>query len=139
MQFCNCIYQINNFFVICRSIGITSLKFLKNLITIKGEELEQDMYSVVIYANDNLNELWNWTTKSDVSILNGSLFLAQNSKLCLPHVNEFRDKINIDRKHDFVCPISNGSERKCKHTVFPSYSAVSLFFDSMKFLRNFGI
>lgn len=111
-----------------RSIGITSLKFLKSLNSIRGEELEQDLYSIVIYANDNLNELWNWHTKTDVQVSNGSLFLAQNSKLCLPHVNEFRDKINIDRKHDFVCPISNGSERKCKHTVFPSYSSVSFFF-----------
>lgn len=116
---------LNTFCFFYRSIGITSLKFLKNLHTIRGEELEQDLYAIIIYANDNLNELWNWNTKTELRISNGSLFLAQNSKLCMPHIAEFRDKINIDRKHDFVCPISNGSERKCKHTVFKSFSTVS--------------
>jgi insulin receptor len=74
------IVEIHDYLKIARSFPIVSLSFLKKLRVIKGNRLEGGKYSLIIWDNQNLEELW--SENQQVKIDNGKLFFYFNPKLC---------------------------------------------------------
>nr|CAD7572194.1 unnamed protein product [Timema californicum] len=109
------IEEVENYIKIARSFPLISLSFLKNLRVVHGRELDQSKYAFVVYENQNLVELWNWTTKPrDFQIKNGSLFFHNNHKLCLSHIEELRTIAKLPKFTNLeVAQESNGDKEAC--------------------------
>lgn len=107
------IVEIHDYLKIARSFPIVSLSFLKNLKHIRGKRLESSKYSLVIWDNQNLQELWDET--QEVKIDNGQLFFHFNPKLCfykIERLTKYPDKIeNLE-----TAKISNGDKIPCNVT-----------------------
>ncbi|XP_011648405.1 insulin-like peptide receptor isoform X2 [Pogonomyrmex barbatus] len=119
----NMIEEIDGYLKIVRSFPLISLNFLKNLRVIHGNELENGKYSLAVFDNQNLQELWDWNTHSNITILahNGAakakLFFHFNPKLCLHEIEKLREKAQLDEftDHD-VASTSNGDKVACNVT-----------------------
>nr|CAD7403900.1 unnamed protein product [Timema cristinae] len=109
------IEEVEHYIKIARSFPLISLSFLKNLRIVHGRELDQSKYAFVVYENQNLVELWNWTTKPrDFQIKNGSLFFHNNHKLCLSHIEELRTIAKLPKFTNLeVAQESNGDKEAC--------------------------
>nr|CAD7199357.1 unnamed protein product [Timema douglasi] len=108
----NMIEEIEGYLKIVRSFPLVSLNFLKNLKVIHGKELESHKYVFVVLDNQNLQELWDWSTRpANLQINKGRLFFHFNPKLCLykierlKHVANFSDFSDLD-----VARNSNGDK-----------------------------
>lgn len=78
---------ITGYLKVFRSTPLVSLNFFKNLTLIKGEELENKDYSLVVIDNLNLQELWNWTNRErNLTIKShkgeAKILFHYNPKLC---------------------------------------------------------
>lgn len=96
----NDIREIMGYLKINRSPYLTSLDFFQNLEKIHGLILENKQYSLIIYNNKNLTELWN--VKSGFEILNGGIYIHANDKLCNRRIRQFREKARHDNSLDSV-------------------------------------
>ena len=59
---------ITGYLKVFRSFPLVSLSFLSNLTEVQGQELDMKYYTIVILANQNLQELWNWTTRPPLKL-----------------------------------------------------------------------
>lgn len=107
------IIEIHDYLKIARSFPIVSLSFLKKLKYIRGKRLESNKYALVIWDNQNLQELWD--ENQEVQIDNGQLFFHFNPKLCffkIERLTKFPGRIeNYD-----TAKISNGDKIPCNVT-----------------------
>ncbi|NP_001291521.1 insulin-like peptide receptor [Solenopsis invicta] len=114
------IEEIDGSLRIVRSFPLISLNFLKNLRVIRGNDSESK-YSLSVLDNQNLQELWDWNTHKNITILAKTgparLFFHFNPKLCLHEIEKLRLKANLEEftDHD-VASNSNGDKIACNVT-----------------------
>ncbi|XP_012056411.1 PREDICTED: insulin-like receptor [Atta cephalotes] len=115
------IEEIDGYLKIVRSFPLISLNFLKNLRVIRGQTLENGKYSLAVLDNQNLQELWDWNTHPNITILSSGgpakLFFHFNPKLCLHEIEKLREKAKLEEftDHD-VASSSNGDKVACNVT-----------------------
>ena len=111
------IEEIHDYLKIARSFPIISLSFLKNLKVIRGKRLESGKHSLIIWDNQNLQELWN--EKQTVVIEKGQLFFHFNPRLCFYKIEQLtpNDKNRIDN-YD-TAKLFNGNKIPCNVTFIP--------------------
>lgn len=114
----NMIEEIEGYLKIVRSFPLISLNFLKKLRIIHGKILENSKYSFIVLDNQNLQELWDWTTREEkFAIRNGSLFFHFNPKLCYNRIEKLRQVANLSAFDDLeVARNSNGDKVACNVT-----------------------
>ncbi|KAG7198161.1 hypothetical protein KM043_005580 [Ampulex compressa] len=115
------IEEIDGYLKVVRSFPLISLNFLKNLRVIRGLQLDNGKYSLVVLDNQNLQELWEWDTHPAISIYSdqapGKVFFHFNPKLCLYKIEMLREKTGLHPFTDLeVAPNSNGDKVACNVT-----------------------
>lgn len=104
--------EIDGYLKIVRSYPLVSLSFFKNLRLIRGNVLESGKYAISVLDNQNLQDLWDWTTKN-LTIINGSLFFHFNPKLCPEKIEALRQQANISDVD--ISASSNGDRVACEY------------------------
>jgi hypothetical protein len=103
---------ISGYLKIFRSFPLISLNFLNNLTEIKGQNLEMKDYTLVVLDNQNLQELWNWTTRPPLKIgsknIDPKISFHYNPKLCLQvclfhETNSHSRHLTFNALLDFMC------------------------------------
>lgn len=98
--------------------SLTDLNCFKNLSVIYGSSTNEtnEKFALMISENQNLQELWNWDAKKDLTVLGGKLFIHYNPKLCLQQISKLLNLINF--KTNFteleISSESNGDKFPCK-------------------------
>ncbi|XP_014476872.1 PREDICTED: insulin-like peptide receptor isoform X2 [Dinoponera quadriceps] len=117
----NMIEEIDGYLKIVRSFPLISLNFLKSLRIIRGNVLENGKYTLSVFDNQNLQELWDWSTHKNITILSKEgppkVFFHFNPKLCLSKIETLRQKAKLNAFTDYdVAPNSNGDKVACNVT-----------------------
>lgn len=113
------IVEIQDYLKIARSFPIQSLSFLKKLKVIRGKRLESNKYSLIIWDNQNLQELW---SDQEVEINNGKLFFHMNPKLCFYKIENLTKNFSqIDNYEN--AKLSNGDKTPCNVTLLKVHVA----------------
>lgn len=122
------ITNITGHLKISHSLPIQSMNFLKSLRSIHGDVVRGDTesslysnYSLIVWDNPNLQELWNWsysqpnnTDQIKFEIRKGKILFHDNPKLCLDKIYELINITNITYDSNFDVPKeSNGDEFIC--------------------------
>jgi hypothetical protein len=108
------IEEIDGYLKVVRSFPLVSLNFLKNLKVIHGKQLESQKYVFVVLDNQNLQELWNWSTNKTLKIDTGRLFFHFNPKLCIQEIEMLQNITNIVNVTELeVAKNSNGDKIAC--------------------------
>lgn len=111
------IEEIHGYLKVSRSFPLTSLNFLKNLRVIHGTKLEDDRYALLVLENQNLQELWNWSSRpqeSQLKILKGHLRFHYNPKLCMSQIDKLQEISGAPEYTNFdVARESNGDKVAC--------------------------
>ncbi|KAF4530738.1 hypothetical protein B566_EDAN007959 [Ephemera danica] len=112
------IEEIEGYLKIVRSFPLISLNFLKNLTIIHGKTLDNGKHAFIVRDNQNLQELWDWTTRrEEFQIKRGKLFFHFNPKLCLYKIQKLRQVANLSEFTDSeVARDSNGDKVACNVT-----------------------
>ncbi|OAD57588.1 Insulin-like receptor [Eufriesea mexicana] len=115
------IEEIDGYLKIVRSFPLISLNFLKNLRIIRGNDIDNSKYSLLVMDNQNLQELWDWSLHKDIKIQSrdgpGKIFFHLNPKLCLYKIEMLRKKAGLGPFTDYeVAPNSNGDKVACNVT-----------------------
>ncbi|RWS28280.1 Insulin-like peptide receptor [Leptotrombidium deliense] len=141
---------IQGFLKISRSRPLTSLNFLKNLRLIEGRVKERNNYSLLIFDNENLQELFPFDQmdpRSKLVIESGRIFFHLNPKLCLKYIDELKNH-TIMREYsggknwsDYdVSPHSNGEKVPCEvsklHVEVSKRSTTVVVIKFDNFMRN---
>jgi insulin receptor len=114
------IEEIDGYLKVVRSFPLVSLNFLKNLKVIHGKQLESQKYVFVVLDNQNLQELWNWSTNKTLKIDTGRLFFHFNPKLCIQEIEMLQNITNIVNVTELeVAKNSNGDKIACKSRDLP--------------------
>lgn len=69
---------------------------MNNLQKIQGSE--HSHYSLIIYDNKNLSELW--IVKLGFELIHGGMYIHANNKLCNRRIRQFREKVKHDMSLD---------------------------------------
>lgn len=117
----NMIEEIDGYLKIVRSFPLISLNFFKNLKVIRGNYLDNGKYTLSVLDNQNLQELWDWSTHPSIKILSrdgpAKVFFHFNPKLCLQKIETLRQVANLGEFTDLeVAPNSNGDKVACNVT-----------------------
>lgn len=109
------IVEIDDYLKIARSHPILSLSFLKNLRKIHGKKLESSKNALVVWENQNLQELWDENQKIEIG--NGKLFFHFNPKLCFKKIENLANQTS-KRPKDLIenydtAKLSNGDKTPC--------------------------
>lgn len=117
------ITNITGHLKISHSLPIQNLNFMKALKRIHGETLREDSepslysnYSLIVWDNSNLQELWNWSSMQypKLEITKGKILFHDNPKLCMDKIYELINITNITYDASFDVPKeSNGDEFIC--------------------------
>lgn len=115
------IEEIDGYLKIVRSFPLISLNFLKNLKVIRGNSLDNGKYTLAVLDNQNLQELWSWSTHPPIKILShdgrAKVFFHFNPKLCLHEIERLRKETGLAEFTDLeVAPNSNGDKVACNVT-----------------------
>ncbi|XP_060876851.1 insulin-like receptor [Metopolophium dirhodum] len=113
------IEEITGYLKVVRSFPLVSLTFLRKLHVIRGETLESSKYALVVLDNQNLVELWDWSTRKpdgELRIERGQIFFHFNPKLCIYRIKQLQTNLgdrfkNVDDLE--VAPNSNGDKMAC--------------------------
>lgn len=108
------IVEIEDYLKISRSFPLISLKFLKNLKVIHGKRLESKKYSVVIWDNENLENLFLEDQKLEVN--SGKLFVHFNPKLCFDKIEKLSKSAFLTTEDLENSQFSNGDKAFCNIT-----------------------
>ncbi|KAI1301322.1 Insulin receptor [Halotydeus destructor] len=107
---------IRDYLKIVRSAQLITLHFFKKLRTIKGENKDREHYSLLVFDNINLQELFPWNPDRKLEIEKGKVFFHWNQKLCLDKIEDMKQKAIIRDghwdEHD-VSRLSNGDRMAC--------------------------
>lgn len=111
------IEEIQGYLKVSRSFPLTSLNFLKNLRIIHGNKLEDNWYSLVVLENQNLQELWDWSSRPQglqLKIVKGHLRFHYNPKLCMSEIDKLQNISGAPNYTNFdVARESNGDKVAC--------------------------
>lgn len=105
------IIEIEGFLEISRMNSIMSLSFFKSLKVIRGSELSQGRFSLIIWDNLNLETLFTAKLQT-VDLLHGKVKASHNSKLCFHHVENIAN--TTDRIFNYeASKAQNGDKTDC--------------------------
>lgn len=108
------IEEIDGYLKVVRSFSLVSLNFLKNLKRIRGNILESQRYSLIVLDNQNLQDLFDWSSHKEFQIDKGRLFFHFNPKLCLDKIEALRKKADLPEPDIMeVASNSNGDKVAC--------------------------
>ncbi|EFN89247.1 Insulin-like receptor [Harpegnathos saltator] len=115
------IEEIDGYLKIVRSFPLISFNFLHRLRVIRGKILDNAKYTLSVFDNQNLQELWDWSTHKNITILSkeghAKIFFHYNPKLCLYKIEKLREVANLEYFTDYdVAPNSNGDKVACNVT-----------------------
>ncbi|ESO89642.1 hypothetical protein LOTGIDRAFT_51396, partial [Lottia gigantea] len=122
------IEEISHYIKITRSYPIISLHFFKKLKLIKGEKLDQTYYSLNIFDNPNLQELFSPEVTKNLRILNGKSKFNFNRKLCFYKIENFLNAVGLANTTDALDDVksTNGDSIPCEvNTLNLSVQAVN--------------
>ncbi|XP_061400497.1 insulin receptor [Musca vetustissima] len=100
MKYLADIEEIVGHLKVYKSPYLTSLKFFRNLRKIHGKPLELQHYSLVIYKNKNLRELW--PVRKGFELINGGISIQANDKLCNRVIRTYKNDVIHDRSLDSI-------------------------------------
>uniref|UniRef100_T1PIF3 receptor protein-tyrosine kinase n=1 Tax=Musca domestica TaxID=7370 RepID=T1PIF3_MUSDO len=83
-----------------KSPYLTSLKFFRNLRKIHGKPLELHHYSLILYDNQNLRELW--PVREGLELVNGGISIQANDRLCNRVIRNFKNTVKHDHSLDSI-------------------------------------
>lgn len=119
------IEEIHGYLKIYRSISITSLNFLRSLKIIHGKSLESERYSFVLFDNQNLKRLFDFTVREPLEISRGGISIHYNYKLCQSEIESFKSKANIQNHPMNNLPLTNAASGHCDfHPIHSEYSRI---------------
>lgn len=101
--------RIEGYLKIFRSKYFESLYFFENLQYISGVRKEYNQYSLIVYDNRNLKDLWE--IRTSLKIESGGIYIEKNWKLCNAIANNFSKTIDHNRQLDRIQ--SNDREVLC--------------------------
>jgi insulin receptor len=149
------IIEIDHYLKIARSHPILSLSFLKNLKRINGNQLETGKNAIMVWENQNLEELWD--EMQHIEIKRGQLFFYYNPKLCFDKIEKLARK-SVQKGRDYkemianyeTAKLSNGDKTPCNVTllnvtvqqVFPQAALLEwqpIFFGDDRKLLNYVV
>lgn len=107
------IVEIEDYLKVARSFPIVSLHFFKSLKVIRGKRLESNKYALVIWDNQNLQELWD--EDQEIEIKSGKLFIHYNPKLCFYKIERIAKSSMQIENYEFAQK-SNGDKTPCNVT-----------------------
>ncbi|XP_014085477.2 insulin receptor [Bactrocera oleae] len=107
------ITEITGYLKVVNSPQLLTLYFLRNLVTIRGDELVNDLYALVVLDNYHLSEIW--APNQNVAILKGSIYFHLNPRLCLSKIRELQKSLKSAKLITTVnaSPHSNGERVIC--------------------------
>lgn len=112
------IEEIRDYLKVTRSNQLISLNFLKRLRVIHGKALDRLHYSLVVLDNQNLQLLWDWSSRpknSSLTLLKGKVFFHINPKLCLTRIKELHEHAKVANwSEQDVSPLTNGDRAACE-------------------------
>ena len=120
------IETIRGYLTIVRSFSLKSLMFLNKLQKISGQVLENGLYSLAVYDNRNIEELWTWKNRT-LFLENGTVFFHFNPKLCLNKIHEFMSTTNLQLSQITVLNVSpntNGDKMFCKSCILVQHESI---------------
>lgn len=106
------IIEITDYLKIFLSPSLSSLRFLKNLQSILGKNLESEKYALVIWGNPNLQKLF----LQEVQIPAGKILFHHNSLLCFSEIEKFGKTEQIEDLDE--AKLLNGEKATCNITNF---------------------
>uniref|UniRef100_A0A0K8WF29 receptor protein-tyrosine kinase n=2 Tax=Bactrocera latifrons TaxID=174628 RepID=A0A0K8WF29_BACLA len=111
------ITEITGYLKVVNSPQLLTLHFLRNLVTIRGDELVNDLYALVAVDNYHLSEIW--TPNQNVAILKGSIYFHLNPRLCLSKIRELQKSLKSAAPITTVnaSPHSNGERVICNNPI----------------------
>uniref|UniRef100_A0A1A9W0N7 receptor protein-tyrosine kinase n=1 Tax=Glossina brevipalpis TaxID=37001 RepID=A0A1A9W0N7_9MUSC len=83
---------------IYKNTYLSSLTFLKGLRKIHGENTKDHHFSLTLYDNKNLRELW--SPSEDLELINGGMYVQANYKLCNRFLKQFVEDVTHDKTMD---------------------------------------
>lgn len=109
------IEEVTEHIRIYHSYALLSLYFLKNLKVIHGSKLYQDRYSLVVFDNLNLQELFLEEVAKNLTLLNGTVWFQYNRKLCYKKIETFVKMIGHEgkTKETDISKETNGDQMPC--------------------------
>ena len=110
--------EIENYLIIGNNRYLTSLFFLENLRTIRGQSLYDNKYSFFLHKNDLLRNLWDYRAKN-FSILNGMIKIFENPEYCVDDIDDFIKYVNRTVDDTDMLVQFNGYKRlSCSNNKF---------------------
>ncbi|XP_050401115.2 putative molluscan insulin-related peptide(s) receptor [Patella vulgata] len=110
--------EVTHYIKVTRSYPILSLHFFKNLKVIRGEKLDQSHYSLNIFDNPNLQELFTPEVSKNLKIINGQAKFNFNRKLCFHKIKEFLKNVGLYKEGSEMADVesTNGDSIPCEVT-----------------------
>ena len=73
-------------------------------------------YALFVLDNQNLQDIWDFNTHANLTILRGTVFFQENHKLCLHKIYELVKHVGLEDKVDTVdiSERNNGDQVACK-------------------------
>lgn len=126
------IETISDALIVRRANSLVSLNFLRNLKHIEGRDggLENDEYALYVLANNNLQELFDFSQHPNITIGSGKFFFHYNPKLCYSEIEELHNLTGIKEplSNLDVSLSSNGDQVACNthrlHLDFMPFDSV---------------
>ncbi|KAH8280098.1 hypothetical protein KR018_007783 [Drosophila ironensis] len=111
------IKEITGYLKVAHSNQLTSLTFLKNLDSIKGNNLVENKYAIYVVNNHHLEHIW--PPNHQVLVQRGSIFFHLNPRLCYDKVMQLEPSLKSVQKISVadVSPNSNGERVICGNSV----------------------
>lgn len=136
------IEEIRDYLKVTRSNQLISLNFLKNLRIIHGKALDRTHYSLIVLDNQNLQLLWDWSSRPanlTLTVSSGKVFFHINPKLCMSHIVELKKYTTIKEwSEQDVSPHTNGDRAACDvHKINATLNQVGNKFAVVKWSLQF--
>jgi len=111
------IEEVTNSIKIVRSFSLVSLRFLRNLRIIHGQQVSGGHYGLFLLDNPNLQELWD-PPSNNLTIVRGGVAFHWNRRLCLDkiyklieHIHFINNTNKMDERH--ISSTTNGDLIAC--------------------------
>ncbi|KAK2157959.1 hypothetical protein LSH36_180g01062 [Paralvinella palmiformis] len=90
------IEEVTEYVSINKAHALTNLRFLKNLRLIHGDKLFKDRHALVVIDNENLQDIWDFSTHPNLTIKKGHVFFHYNRRLCLHLIDKLVELSGIN-------------------------------------------
>lgn len=114
-QYLSKISIIRDYLKIINSPQLVSLSIFKDLLSIEGEKLWNNKYSLYVVNNHHLETLW--LPKQKVSLMKGHVFFHLNPQLCYEKITNLQNSIKNGEIISYLdaSPNTNGERAICKY------------------------